>query len=139
MNTQENFISVEVGGLTYQIARFKPTPALQLASRLAKFIGPALAEAVSEAQANAVGEKIDAKKMNVGKLINALIPKFDEQVVVTLVKDLIACCSFENTELKGKGFEDHFEGKMKNLFPLLGKVVEYQFADFLSELPIGRK
>lgn len=137
---EENFTTVSIGGTDYTISRFAPTPALKLSTRLAKFAGPAIAEAVESLKTATPGKKLTGADLNMGKIVLAIIPNIDEDLVSNTVKDLISCVAHKNVELKNQAYEDHFRGSnMKNLFPLVGKVVEYQFSDFLSGLLTGNR
>lgn len=135
---EEYFKNTDVNGCQYTMTRFAPTPALKLSTRLAKFVGPAIAEAVASFQA--AGKTPTVKDLNMAKIVLAILPEVDEDKVSTTIKDIISCCSFAGVELKGNAYEEHFRGsKMKNLLPLVGKVVEYQFADFLSGLLTAKR
>lgn len=135
---EDNFTDKEIGGVCYSISRFSPTPAVKLSTRLAKFLGPAIVAGISEIKAT--GKKdIKASDINFAKLIDALLPNLDEDLVSNTIKDLVSCVSVNGTELKAANYENHFRGtNLKNLFPLVGAVVEYQFADFLSGLLTGK-
>jgi hypothetical protein len=131
---EENFTTKEIGGVSYNIHRFSPTPAIKLSTRLAKFIGPAIAQAVDDFQkANKEGRKMSKADLNIGKIIMTILPTLDENFVDQTIKDLISCVSVQGQELKlPSNYEAHFKGKLGNILPLVGAIVEYQFADFLS-------
>jgi hypothetical protein len=133
---EENFISKEIGGVRYDIHRFSPTPALKLSTRLAKFIGPAIAKAVEDFQkANKEGKKMTKADLNLSGIIMTILPNLEEDFVTNTMKDLISCVSINGTELKNSAaFESHFKGKLGHMLPLVGAIVEYQFSDFLSGL-----
>lgn len=138
--TQEaNFVERTINGKNYVLQRFSPTPALKLSARLAKFLGPAIAQAVEDFQKKGGDRtKMTKEDINIGRVLSAILPELDEELVAKTVKDLISCCSYENVELRDARYEEHFKTNAKNLFPLVGAVVEYQFADFLSGLLTGK-
>lgn len=138
-SVQETFIQKEINGATYILQRFSPTPAIKLSSRIAKFLGPVIIQAVEDFQKSGGDRtKMTAKDINFSKMLGAVLPTLDEELISKTIKDLISCCSCEGVELRESKYEEHFKTHAKNLFPLVGAVVEYQFSDFLSGLLTGK-
>jgi len=117
-----------VDGEAYQVSQFGASQGLKVLTTLTKLVGPSISMAFG-----AEGQTSETAQAEViGRAVNALCEKLDEEKVLNLIKTLI------DTALVGEGkkivFETHFQGRLGHLFKVLKAVLEVQYGDFLSDL-----
>lgn len=114
-----------VDNFNYKIVAFGPSQGFKLAARLMKFVGEPVA-----AMASAAGN--EAKALEVIPLaVKALCSNLDEDSVLSLIKELLTSVVYQNKQIN---FEEHFQGRLGHMMKVVGKVVEFQFKDFFTEL-----
>lgn len=132
-------MEVTISGAHYSMNPYAPSRGLELFGRLVEFAGPALAPIA--VAANTGGKtKDEIKKQVLEALPNAvmhLAPKMGKPEVMELIYDLLHGLHTPGGELTRQNFDSVFAGRTPAILTLLGKVVVYQFADFLSAYTAG--
>jgi hypothetical protein len=120
---ENNSKTVIVKDTEYKILVLPPSRSIKLLSKLTKIIGKPMAAVATKS-----GE--DRTEM-IPQAVGALIENLSEDVVLQIVKELMACVFVEN---KSIDFEKHFHGKLGLLMVLCKEVLEVNYSDFLDEI-----
>ena len=123
---------IEVGGTRYFVTEYSPTHAIPLLTKLTKLIGQPGALLVQQN-----GLKKDVGEVLLAEAVGALSDRLDPDQMVPLMKDilhgtLVLEAVGEKTINREILFDLDFEGKLPQLFMLIGEIVRFQFASFFD-------
>lgn len=116
-----------INGHCYTITQLPARKALRLKTRLLKIFGPSLAQMFL----SAAGEE-----GNITKAIELLANNLDENVLETLVVEMLAGVRKNGVELTAPVIDLEFAGDMQGLYKVVGAVVEVNYSNFLSMIGI---
>lgn len=128
----QNFKTITVNEKQYTIKMFSPTKATKLFASLVKLIGAPLA-----LMADAKNEDGKEGEM-LSKALIALGANLKEDDFELLLKNILSGAIYENQPLDTI-FDKHFNGGIGAAFLIAGEVIKFNYKDFLSVLPGGKK
>ena len=121
----------QIGDHMWTVGQFTASIGLRLWTRLIKLVGPSLGTAAA-----AFGEGLDTEfdASILGKAVEELTKKLDENDVLDLVQRLLSQTQIDNRKVN---FDLDFAGNYMELLKVLLFVLEVNYKSFFSGLPSG--
>lgn len=125
----------QIGEHTFRVTQLTGIEGRKLFARLVRFVGPAIAGAVSSGRLKSL---LDIN-LDVGSLMGQLADKFTDDELDFFCKKLGACTELvgdngKTTKLDLNIQDVIFAGHLFDMFKWMAFALEVQFSDFLSEL-----
>lgn len=118
---------VSLNDTNYTFTQMPPTRALKVLNRIIKMVGPGVAQIWA-------GKGLDAGTDEaIPKVVQGLCNNMDEDKVIALIKDEIMDTVLIGGAKGSKVFDNHFTGKLGEMFKVMGIALEHNYKDFLSE------
>lgn len=128
-----------INGHTYSVTQFPARHAFMLKARLAKLLGPALAEIL--ASLNGVSKEsilsADIDLSAISAALNKLLGAVDEQSTMDLILKLLSCTRMDGKEITEQLFDIEFAGNLSDVYKVLAFVIEVNYGDFFGSNGIG--
>lgn len=130
--------------LKYTTSHYPAKTGLRLFTRLVALMGEPISAVAAEAlksdgkqKGSAIRRLLDSdfNPEMIPKAVQSLLAKFHEDVVESLVTDLLRTTQAGKSDLGDEAvFNLHFAGQMGLMFKVLKEVVAFQFGDFFGDL-----
>lgn len=129
-----------IEGREYSVTQFPARRGFALKARLAKLLGPAVAELFSAVKGGDAESLMsaDIDMAIVGGAIRRLLEGVDESNMLELVLSLLSMTRVDGKEITEQVFDMEFAGKFSELYKVLAFVVEVNYGDFFGSNGIGR-
>ncbi len=120
-----------IAGRKYEFQKFGAKKSVKLLTRLLKLVGEPLSIAVGATGGGKLFESnLDPKILS--SAVRVLVDKLDEDEVLDLIEEFTAN---DNVLCDGVrvNFDNHYEGKLPELFKVLAAALEVQYGNFFGE------
>lgn len=125
---------------TYSVTQFPARHGFVLKARLAKLIGPAVAELFAALKGGSAESVMsaDVDMSMIGGAIHKLLDGIDGEDALDLVLKLLSMTRLDGKEISEQVFDMEFAGRFSELYKVLAFVVEVNYGDFFGSNGIGR-